>query len=151
MEEAFKKVIKHVFNNWTGLKLAVDHSMGGPSSKQLAIDCMEEVENYCLHEPNIDVDQIQDFLEDEMDEKFDTVFEDGSTREISTILYRFIELLKAGDLDTCETEYQKLPTANFEWLQEKKIQAQKRTADSSSEEDSENEVHTTRACHLKKQ
>lgn len=35
MEEAFTRVVQHVFNNWTALKLAVEHSMGGPNSKQV--------------------------------------------------------------------------------------------------------------------
>lgn len=35
MEEAFGAVVMHVFNSWSALKLAVEHSMGGPNSKQV--------------------------------------------------------------------------------------------------------------------
>lgn len=35
MEEAFGKIVEQIFNNWSALKLAVDHSMGGPNSKQV--------------------------------------------------------------------------------------------------------------------
>lgn len=35
MEEPFTKVVSQIFNNWTALRLAVDHSMGGPNSKQV--------------------------------------------------------------------------------------------------------------------
>jgi len=36
MEEAFTKIVSQILNNWTALKLAVDHSMGGPHSKQVS-------------------------------------------------------------------------------------------------------------------
>lgn len=37
MEEPFTKIVTQIFNNWTALKLAVEHSMGGPNSKQVNI------------------------------------------------------------------------------------------------------------------
>lgn len=37
MDVAFKKVVEHIFNNWSALQLAVDHSMGGPNSKQVRL------------------------------------------------------------------------------------------------------------------
>lgn len=41
---------------------------------------------YCLYEPNVQVEDIQEALEDIMDEEFDTVCEDGSPRGKYTIL-----------------------------------------------------------------
>lgn len=35
MEVAFKNVVERIFSNWTALKLAVDHNMGGPNSRQV--------------------------------------------------------------------------------------------------------------------
>ncbi|CAH1171300.1 unnamed protein product [Phaedon cochleariae] len=137
MEAAFSNVIKQVFNNWTGLKLAVDHSMGGSNSKELAIECMNLVQDYCMHDPNVDEYDIQEFLDDVMNEKFDTLFEDDSTKEIAIILNKFLQLLKAGDLQTYEIEYQNLPTANFEWLKETPVNVQqtKVSGESSSDEE----------------
>lgn len=31
----FRQVVERIFSNWTALKLAVEHSMGGPNSKQV--------------------------------------------------------------------------------------------------------------------
>lgn len=155
MEEAFGKILERIFNNWFALKLAVDHSMGGPNSKQVgkvtiptpneihlacfqtAIDCMNYMVQYCLYENDIDVYMIQKTLEDIMDEKFDTICEDESPKgnilfqinvlgqlsicfdtilEIATILFRFVQLMKDGNLQQCEEEFQKLPTMNDNWI-----------------------------------
>lgn len=35
---------------------------------------------YCLNESNVDVDSIQEALDDVMDQEFDTICEDGSTK-----------------------------------------------------------------------
>lgn len=35
MEEAFNRVVHHIFNNWTALKLAVEHSDSGINSKEV--------------------------------------------------------------------------------------------------------------------
>lgn len=35
MEVVFKNVVERILSNWTALKLAVDHNMGGPNSHQV--------------------------------------------------------------------------------------------------------------------
>lgn len=35
MEAVFKTVVERIFSNWTALKLAVDHNMGGPNGHQV--------------------------------------------------------------------------------------------------------------------
>ncbi|XP_019877973.1 pre-rRNA-processing protein TSR2 homolog [Aethina tumida] len=116
MEDQFTKIVEHVFNNWTGLKLAVEHSMGGPNSKQTATDCLNYMVQYCLYEPNVQVEDIQEALEDIMDEEFDTVCEDGSPREIAHVLFKFLELLKQGNTEQFEAEFQSLPSSNQAWI-----------------------------------
>lgn len=36
--------------------------------------------------------------------------------EIATILFRFVQLMRDGNLQQCEQEFQKLPTMNENWL-----------------------------------
>ncbi|CAG9836813.1 unnamed protein product [Diabrotica balteata] len=144
-EEILPKIVQHICSNWTGLKLAVEHSMGGPNSKQLAIECVEEVTAFCIQEPNLEVEDLEDLLEDFMDEKFDILFEDGSPKEIATILYKFVQLIKSGNLQQCEEEYLKLPTANTTWLQESRTQAtqpEQDDSESSSDEEADKESVT---------
>ncbi|XP_023028422.1 pre-rRNA-processing protein TSR2 homolog [Leptinotarsa decemlineata] len=144
MEQAFNKVIKHVFSNWTGLKLAVEHSMAGPNSKEVALRCLSQLEDYCLHNSDINEDDIQDFLDDIMDENFNTVFEDDSTRDIGVILCRFLQLLRAGDEAACESEYHKLPAPDFGWLEHttKHAQVPQVVDNCSSDENNESDSET---------
>nr|CAH7719244.1 unnamed protein product [Callosobruchus chinensis] len=143
-EEAFTKVIQHVFNNWTGLRLAVEHCMGGPDSRQTALDFMSYMVQFCLYERNVDVDKIQEALEDILDEEFETICEDGSTKEVATVLHKFVKLLQDGSTQECELEYHKLPTINAEWLKANIEEAKKnKLEDSSSSSEDEEEQHTS--------
>lgn len=51
---------------------------------------------YCVSEPNLEIEDIQDEIEDMLDQDFNTVCEDGSPKEISQLLYMFLKLLKEG-------------------------------------------------------
>ncbi|KAF2901890.1 hypothetical protein ILUMI_04291 [Ignelater luminosus] len=115
MEEKFRPIVEHIFNNWTALQLAVEHSMGGPNSRNLAVDFVDEIARYCVEEANVDVSDIQDELEGVMDEWFDTLCEDNSPAEIANLLFRFLSLLRDGNTAQCELEYQNLPTCKL-WL-----------------------------------
>ncbi|XP_018569196.1 uncharacterized protein LOC108909362 isoform X1 [Anoplophora glabripennis] len=143
MEEAFTRVVQHVFNNWTALKLAVEHSMGGPNSKQTAVECMNYMVQYCLYEPSVDVLSIEEALEDILDEEFETVCEDNSPKEVAAILFKFIQLIKEGNVEQCEIEYQKLPTMNADWLNQLKTQSSQTVVnDDSSSEDEQTKSQT---------
>ncbi|XP_056641973.1 pre-rRNA-processing protein TSR2 homolog [Diorhabda sublineata] len=132
--EIMHKVVQQILSNWTGLRLSVEHSMGGPNSKQVAIQCIEEVSEFCIQEKDLDVECIEDFLEDIIDEKFNTIFEDGSPKEIATILFKFVELLRSGNIQQCEEEFNKLPTSDSNWLQHTRIQNPRANSDSSSDD-----------------
>ncbi|EFA00186.1 hypothetical protein TcasGA2_TC003011 [Tribolium castaneum] len=109
MEEAFGRVVQHIFSNWTALKLAVEYSESGGNPKEVVNDFINYTTQYCLYESNVDPDGIQEALDDILDQEFDTICEDGSTREIALVLYRFVDLLKQGNTQLFEEEYQKLP------------------------------------------
>ncbi|XP_044268968.1 pre-rRNA-processing protein TSR2 homolog [Tribolium madens] len=109
MEEAFNRVVQHIFNNWTALKLAVEYSESGCNPKEVVNDFINYTTQYCLYESNVEPDGIQEALDDILDQEFDTICEDGSTKEIALLLYRFVDLLKQGNTQMFEEEYQKLP------------------------------------------
>lgn len=97
INELFKRSVEQIFNNWTALQLAVEHSMGGPTSQQVcekfvmnyntlylisqtAIEMMNWVTSYCLDQPDPQVEDITDTLEDILDEEFETICEDQSPK-----------------------------------------------------------------------
>jgi len=143
MEEPFTKVVQQIFNNWTALRLAVDHSMGGPNSKQSALEFMNYIVQYCLYEPNVEVEGIQEALEDIMDEEFETICEDESPKQIAQQLYKFLILLKQGKTIECEVEFQNLPNVNTDWLNQQSCAASNAVSISdSSDNDSETDEDT---------
>ncbi|RZB39504.1 pre-rRNA-processing protein TSR2 -like, partial [Asbolus verrucosus] len=126
MDNAFKKVVEQIFNNWTALQLAVDHSMAGTDSKKIALEFINYMTQYCLYESAVDTDCIHEALDDIMDQEFDTICEDGSTKEIAKILYRFIQLVKNGNANLLEEEYRHRDASenkmmNYEDLNDKKV------------------------------
>ena len=56
-----------------------------------------------------------DLLEDIMDQEFDTICEDESTKEISRILLRYLELLNSGQIELIKSELFALPPCNS-WI-----------------------------------
>ncbi|CAG9770595.1 unnamed protein product [Ceutorhynchus assimilis] len=138
MEVPLTKIVSQIFSNWTALRLAVEHSMGGPNSKQAAIDFMNYMVQYCLHEPHVDVDKIQEALEDILDEEFETICEDESPRQIAQLLYKFLCLLLEDKTAECEIEFQKLPSGDSNWLNQQSQVVYNRTQiDSSDDSDSD--------------
>lgn len=115
MDVAFKKVVEHIFNNWSALQLAVDHSMGGPNSKQIAVSTVDYLVNYLTSENGFEVEDIEDVLEEIMDQEFNTVCEDDSIREVSSLMLKFLNLIKEGKMQDVEIEYNKLPPGT-QWL-----------------------------------
>ncbi|KAF5300829.1 hypothetical protein FQA39_LY10951 [Lamprigera yunnana] len=115
MESKFRTVVEQIFNNWTAIRLAVEHGMGGPNSQQVALECVDYITQFCLNQTNIQISDIQEALEDILDEEFDTMCEDNSPFEVASLLHRFLLLINDGNLAQCEIEYQNLPTCKA-WL-----------------------------------
>ncbi|XP_066250440.1 pre-rRNA-processing protein TSR2 homolog [Euwallacea similis] len=140
MEEPFARIVSQIFNNWTALRLAVDHSMGGPNSKQVAIDFINYMVQFCLNKPHVEAEDIQMAIEDILDEEFDTVCEDDSPKQISQLLYMFLKLLKEGKTHEFEIEFQKLPVGNTSWSNESsKMEPNKSVENEASSNDSDND------------
>lgn len=109
MEEAFAKVIERVFSNWTALRLAVEHSMGGSNSLQVAVDVAKYMKEYCVSDSRVDAENIQDAIEDLMDEEFDTVCEDespkGTERYILIVILIFYLWDNLQNIYVCLTHF----------------------------------------------
>ncbi|XP_066156767.1 pre-rRNA-processing protein TSR2 homolog [Euwallacea fornicatus] len=147
MEEPFAKVVSQIFNNWTALRLAVDHSMGGPHSKQVAIDFINYMVQFCLSEPHVEAEHIQMAIEDILDEEFDTVCEDDSPKQISQLLYMFLRLLKDGKSEECEFEFQKLPVGDTMWSNEpSKMRPVKKVENEFSSDDTDSDCEEAKTA-----
>lgn len=74
-----------------------------------------------------------DLLEDIMDEQFDTVCEDESIKEVSSVLIKYFDMAKNGSIDAVRSELAQLPPCNI-WIT-KSFQVQRVQDDSSSSDD----------------
>jgi len=82
----FEHIIGVLFNNWTALKLAVEHGMGGSSAimQSKIRDLIKHVHDSLLKSGvNMCWTRISDIIEDTMDFGFDVVLEDASAEELS--------------------------------------------------------------------
>lgn len=81
-----------------------------------------------------------DLLEDIMDEQFNTVCEDDSVKEVSTVLAKYFDMAKEGKMDTIRIELSQLPPCT-NWImptfQVKKIKDEDSSSSSDDDDDDE--------------
>lgn len=81
-----------------------------------------------------------DLLEDIMDEQFNTVCEDDSVKEVSTVLAKYFDMAKEGKMDTIRIELSQLPPCT-NWImptfQVKKIRDEDSSSSSDDDDDDE--------------
>lgn len=100
---------------------------------------MEETFSYCIkNELKLDRDDLCDLLESVLDEDFNTICEDNSTREISMLFVRYLKMCRENKLAEIEAELSQLPPLKARWLQPGHVvqyASQMDDDDSSSDED----------------
>jgi pre-rRNA-processing protein TSR2 len=105
-------IIRSVFSRWTALQLAVAHSMGGPESETKYEAFIEAFGEYLTRNIRSTLvisaieSDIQQYLDEILDEEFNTVLDDGSSYELSKLFVRYIHLILQGKLNEIEQELQ---------------------------------------------
>ncbi|KAK9500344.1 hypothetical protein O3M35_001625 [Rhynocoris fuscipes] len=91
-------IIGIVFNNWSGLKMSIEHGMGGNNysvSEKLLNMINIIMDN--LNSTNYSWENISDNLDDIMDNEFNTLLEDNSSDEVAKVICELYLLWKNGD------------------------------------------------------
>ncbi len=103
-------IIRSVFSRWTALQLAVAHSMGGSESEAKYEAFIAAFGEYLTRNirPSLGIesDGIQEYLDEVLDEEFNTVLDDGSSSELAQLFVRYIHLILQGKLYEVEQELQ---------------------------------------------
>ncbi|CAF0880361.1 unnamed protein product [Adineta steineri] len=105
-------IIRSVFSRWTALQLAVSHSMGGPESEAKYEAFIEAFGQHLIRNirPSLSISSmeqdIQEYLDEILDEEFNTVLDDGSSTELSQVFVRYIQLIQQGKLADVQQELQ---------------------------------------------
>ncbi|UJR25935.1 hypothetical protein I4U23_007283 [Adineta vaga] len=105
-------IIRSVFSRWTALQLAVNHCMGG-SNSEAKYEAF--IEAFCRHlirnvRPTLSISSmeqdVQEYLDEVLDEEFNTVLDDGSSTELAQLFVRYIQLIHQGKLADVQHELQ---------------------------------------------
>ncbi|KAJ9593731.1 hypothetical protein L9F63_014704 [Diploptera punctata] len=115
INDVFRNAVESVLNSWTGLKLAVEHDMGGFQSKDVALQLVTDIVDIFDKNASIGVEDVADYLTDFMDSEFQTICEDNSPDEVAAVLWQFYQLCKTRNLELVNLELSKLPKCD-KWL-----------------------------------
>ncbi|CAF3381361.1 unnamed protein product [Rotaria socialis] len=105
-------IIRSVFSRWTALQIAVTHSMGGPDSEAKYEAFIDAFGQYLTRNVrsassmSLNENDIQEYLDEVLDEEFNTVLDDDSSRELSQLFVRYISLILQGKLNDVQQELQ---------------------------------------------
>ncbi|XP_061195396.1 pre-rRNA-processing protein TSR2 homolog [Saccostrea echinata] len=107
----FPAAVATIFDSWTVLQLAVNQGFGGAESREKAEWMITAVDQWFRENKDIEVYELDDFLADVMNTEFDTIVEDGSLSQISTLICRVYKLCCEGKEDEVREQVQCLPKA----------------------------------------
>ncbi|CAF0853951.1 unnamed protein product [Rotaria sordida] len=105
-------IIRSVFSRWTALQLAVIHSMGGSETQakyEAFIEAFGEYLTRNIQSSSLisaNENNIQEYLDEILDEEFNTVLDDGSSYELALLFVRYIDLILQGKLNDVQQELQ---------------------------------------------
>ena len=105
-------IIRSVFSRWTALQLAVAHSMGGSESEAKYEAFISTFADFLTRNlrPSLPVSavesEIQAYLDEVLDEEFNTELDDGSSQELAQLFVRYIHLILQGRLNDVQQELQ---------------------------------------------
>jgi len=112
----YKNIVEEIFNRWTALKLAVDNGMHIENNGvQACLEIVNYIVDYCLNTNGLHESDLEETLNQIMDQEFDTICEDNSTREISKILLKYKTWLLHEKLPEITDELNALPTCE-KWI-----------------------------------
>ncbi|XP_039300814.1 pre-rRNA-processing protein TSR2 homolog [Nilaparvata lugens] len=98
-EEKFETAVGIVFNNWTALKLCLEHGQGGNpvTAHEKLLALLSEIKARFAKDANLHWSDLADMLADHMDAEFDTLLEDESENEVASHICQLFQQLTAGN------------------------------------------------------
>jgi pre-rRNA-processing protein TSR2 len=117
--------------------------MGGPESEAKYEAFIETFAQYLIRNvrPSISISSmeqdIQEYLDEILDEEFNTVLDDGSSQELAQLFIRYIQLIQQGKLADVQQELQAYQTTTA--IQMSVRNENEDDSSSSSEDDDEND------------
>ncbi|KAM6170432.1 pre-rRNA-processing protein TSR2 homolog [Rhynchocyon petersi] len=89
--------VRAALEAWPALQIAVDNGFGGVHSREKAEWLVDAVQEYFIHNTDLDLEEVEDFLGELMTNEFDTVVEDGSLPQVSQQLQTMFHHFQKSD------------------------------------------------------
>ncbi|KAG6993934.1 pre-rRNA-processing protein TSR2 [Physcia stellaris] len=105
IESKFDLSIALALSTWSSLTLAVQNSWGGPESSEKRDWFAGAVSDLFQSTPDADVDYVEEFLLQVMNDEFDVNVEDGSGEEIAARLVGLRKMTLQGDFTMVDEMY----------------------------------------------
>ncbi|KAJ2727147.1 rRNA accumulation- protein [Coemansia sp. Benny D115] len=105
-KEAFIEGVDHVLAKWTALVLAVANSWGGPETQDKRDDMVDEIVEFfdaaAAKRQAPEPTDLEELLKDILEEDFTISLEDGSEKEVASILTRIFNECRTGNFETVD-------------------------------------------------
>ncbi|XP_038237572.1 pre-rRNA-processing protein TSR2 homolog [Dermochelys coriacea] len=139
----FSQGVRAVLGSWAALQIAVEHGFGGAHGGAKAEWLVGVVEQYFHSNAALELDEVEDFLAEVLNNEFDTIVEDGSLAEVSQQLQLLFALCQRGE-GPALTE----AIARLAWRQQEvgRAATQARPAEGSSSEEEEEKPEEVMDC-----
>jgi len=105
--------IQSLLKSWTALQLAVSHGFGGAHSNEKAQWFVGAIEQYFNENEELESYELEDMMAEVMSSEFDTLSEDGSTREVAREIWNMHRHWRRGEHDVIRTRLSSLPRVNL--------------------------------------
>uniref|UniRef100_A0A8C4QXU4 Pre-rRNA-processing protein TSR2 homolog n=1 Tax=Eptatretus burgeri TaxID=7764 RepID=A0A8C4QXU4_EPTBU len=92
----FHQSVQAVLQAWPVLQIVVDHGFGGSQSKEKVDWMVDVVERFFIDNKDLHKHEVEDFLEDILNNEFNTLVEDGSLPQVSQQLCTLFHLCQSG-------------------------------------------------------
>lgn len=119
IQSQFDLSIALTLSTWSALTLAVQNSWGGPESSEKRDWFAGAVSELLAATPDADVEYLEEFLLQVMNDEFDVNVEDGSGEEIAARIIGLRKLTLQGDFDMVKTMYRQWQERNSKGGSEK--------------------------------
>lgn len=98
-KRSFDNIIKIIFNNWTGLKLVLEHGVcNNENILKLKVNTMvESVKDILSDSENNTWQDVANVLSSTMDSEFNTILEDGSGDQVGYQIWNLFKLWCSGN------------------------------------------------------
>jgi len=103
----FHIAVEAIFKNWTALQMAVKQGSAGPQSQAIASWLVEATVQWFSENKNLEVFEVEEYLEDILNHEFNLVVDDGSVKETGKLVCEYYNICTDSNI-TAESVYEKL-------------------------------------------